>query len=190
MRYVSPMVCIAALLIGCGSDGDGSDLLEPTDLLPGDGEISGWHWDGAPSEASDQSSLYDLINGGAAEFVERGFVSGVLQQYGGSIAGSSSTLEVFIADQGSPSNANSIYDKRAERLPFAEPFVDAFGDCNFGDAEEARIDEATSLDGVILDYWQDRFYIQVTIDNRQADPDLARQTVMQFGENMSRAISG
>lgn len=190
MRYLSLLLCIAVLSSGCGSDGDGPELLEPTDLLPGDGEISGWHWDGAPSEASDQSSLYDLINGGAAEFVERGFVSGVLQQYGGSIAGSSSTLEVFIADQGSPSNADNIYDKRAERLPFAVPFVDEHGECTFGDAEEARIDEATTLDSVILDFWQDRFYIQVTIDNRQADPDLARQTAMQFGENMSRAITG
>jgi hypothetical protein len=181
MRRV--LFCLLAVLTlsRCGSDDNGAELLEPSDLLPLDGEISGWQWDGNPSPATDQTSLYDLINGGAEELVERGFVSGVLHRYRGSLEGAASTVELFIADQGSESNARDIYDKREDRLPFAQ-------ELNLAYATDARIDEATSLDGVILDYWQQRFYVQVGIDNRQAAPELARQTVIQFAENVSLTI--
>ncbi len=181
MKTMLFSLCILVLVGGCGTDGSG--LLEPMDLLPSDGEISGWLWDGAPSEAADEASLYELINGGAVEFVERGFVSGALQRYGGDLAGSSTSIELFIADQGAISNAKSIYDKRAEYLLFAE-------DIAIGDAGDARIDDGSTLESIILDYWQERFYVQVTINNRQAAPDLARQTVVQFGENVSMAIAG
>jgi hypothetical protein len=177
------LLCFFAclMLVGCGSDESSSELLEPSDLLPSDGEISGWQWDGNPSPATDQTSLYDLINGGAEEFVERGFLSGVLHRYGGFLEGTAATVELFIADQGSESNARDIYQRREDRLPFAE-------ELNLMYAADARIDEATSLDGVILDYWQSRFYVQVGIDNRQASPELARQTVIQFAENVSLTI--
>ena len=177
------LLCFVAslMIVQCGTDDSGLELLEPYDLLPLDGEISGWQWDGSPSTASDQTSLYDLIDGGAEEFVERGFVSGVLHRYGGSLEGAAATVELFIADQGSESNARDIYEKREDRLLFAE-------ELNLMYASDARIDEATSLNGVILDYWQQRFYVQVGIDNRQAAPELARQTVIQFAENVSLAI--
>ncbi|MCU0612938.1 MAG: hypothetical protein MUE60_14270, partial [Candidatus Eisenbacteria bacterium] len=176
MRHLyASLFAFVVLTAACGEDG-GTTLVEPADLLPGDGEISGWSWDGIPAEATDQSSLYDLIDGGAEEFVEQGFVSGVLHRYRGILASTATTLEVFIADQGSLANAKSIFDRRADRLPFAE-------DIAVGSAEDARIDEATGLDAIVLDFWQERFYAQVTIDNRQAAPDLARQTVVQFAEN-------
>jgi hypothetical protein len=171
---------ILVLTARCGGD-DGTSLVEPADLLPEDAEISGWYWDGTPMEAMDQASLYDLIDGGAEEFVERGFVSGVLHSYRGALAGTVATMELFIADQGTASNAKSVYDRRADRLPFAE-------DISVGYAEEARIDEATGLDTVVLDFWQDRFYVQATLEPRAAAPDLAQQTTIQFAENVSQAI--
>jgi hypothetical protein len=181
MRHVTLLLVIVLLLCRCGSDDNSAELLEPSDLLPLDGEISGWQWDGSPASATDQASLYDLIDGGAEEFVERGFVSGVLHRYRGSLEGAAATVELFIADQGSQSNASDIYDQREERLLFAEELELTY-------AVDARIDEATSLDGIILDYWQQRFYVQVGIDNRQAAPELARQTVIQFAENVSLTI--
>lgn len=179
---IALLPCIVVVMVGCGEDG-GSSLLEPSDLLPSDGEISGWRWDGIPAEATDGTTLYNLIDGGAEEFVERGFVSGVLHRYRGTLATTTATLELFIADQGSASNAKSIYDRRADRLPFAQEIA-------IGGANEARMDEATGLDTVVLDFWHDRFYVQTTLDNRQVAPDLARQTVVQFAENVSLTIRG
>ncbi|MBN1425796.1 hypothetical protein JXA88_14685 [Candidatus Fermentibacteria bacterium] len=176
------LLCVVAVAVCCDENG-GSSLLEPIDLLPADGEISGWQWDGIPAEATDGATLYDLIDGGAAEFTERGFVSGVLHHYRGTLSTTTSTLELFIADQGSSSNAKSIFDRRADRLPFAQEIL-------IGAANEARIDEATGLDTVVLDFWHDRFYVQATLDNRQVAPDLARQTVVQFAENVSLTIYG
>ncbi len=172
---------LGSILLSCGSEDGNPDLLEPSDLLPSDGEISGWQWDGAPSTAADQTSLYTLINGGAEEFVERGFISGVLHRYSGSLEGTTAGLELFIADQGSQSNARDIYEKRAERMLFAE-------DTNIIYAEDARIDELTTLDSVVLDFWQQRFYVQISLDNRQVAPELVKQTVIQFAENVSWAI--
>lgn len=180
MRHVFLLVIWSAILLSCGGDDD-SSLLEPIDLLPADGEISGWSWDGIPAEATDQSSLYNLIDGGAEEFVAQGFVSGVLHSYRGLLGGAVATVELFIADQGTPSNAKAIFDRRSDRLPFAQ-------DITIGDADEARIDETVTFDSVVLDLWQDRFYVQASVSGRDAAPDLARQTVIQFADNVSRGI--
>ena len=184
MKLSTVLLTTFIITLGCGSDSSDTSLLEPIDLIPDDGEISGWLWDGSPAQATDQSSLYDLINGGAVEFVERGFISGVLERYSGTIAGSSTTTEVFIADMGDPSNAADIYEKRYERLLFSEEYGSGFEDTN-----EARIDEATTLDSTILDFWQSRFYVQVTVNNRQLDPESVRLTAEQFARNVSRSVA-
>jgi len=184
MKMTIVLIGTLIFIIGCGSDNSDSSLLEPIDLIPDDGEISGWQWDGSPAQATDQSSLYDLINGGAVEFVERGFVSGVLERYSGTIAGSSTTTEVFIADMGDPSNAGDIFEKRYERLLFSEEYTNGFEDTN-----DARIDEATTLDSTILDFWQSRFYVQITVNNRQLDTESVRLTAEQFARNISRSIA-
>jgi len=74
---------------------------EPIDLLPRSGEISGWTKStgaGDFKEASDEVSLYEILDGGASDYIQYGFIMGVSQKYSGSIGGASVELELRVFD--------------------------------------------------------------------------------------------
>ncbi len=179
MRRYAWRWTILLVLAGCGGD-DPPPLTEPEDLLPGDGEVPGWYWDGTSAKATDAASLANLVDG-AEEFLELGFVSATCQGYRGTIGQVMTRAEVLVADQGNAPNAKALFDRRLSRHPFGHPV-------SVGYAEEARLDEATGLDTVVVDFWQRRFYVQVTIANRHVAPDLVRQTALQFAHHVSVAI--
>ncbi len=111
----------------------------PSDLLPGENEITGWTFvsDSCNSGlANDCTSLYDAIDGGADVYVDRGFVSGAYKGYTDGVH--CICVEVF--DQGTYENALSVYQYYGEFGGY-EPISD------IGDS--AHIDKSLMYEYVI-----------------------------------------
>ncbi len=158
------LTCIAVLILaGCSDqldDDDKGSMLIPADLLPGDDEISGWAGLGAYEEANDYDGLYNIINGGAEDFIDEGFVSAAFQIYENCIGEvcSLALVHLRIYDQGSSKNAVAVYDKVANGI--STPWDDA--------GMEARIDEI-ALAAYTIEFWQENFFVRVVIEERTKD---------------------
>ena len=78
-------------------------------MLPPATELKGWTLDGEPQTA-DGMALFELINGGAEEYVKEGFRRAVLATYTNS---EGKRINVDIFEMLSPENAKSIHHKKA-----------------------------------------------------------------------------
>ncbi len=144
----------------------------PADFLPKNDDIQGWNkGDGQDDyrEATDYSSLYDIIDGGAEVYINHGFIEGVHQNYYGSIQSSSKTLQLLIYDMGDSTNAYNLYHDPAI-IPTSHSTQD------FGD--EARLDEGALFD-YALDFRLDKYYVELTL-NKEGNEVEALQVLRQF----------
>jgi hypothetical protein len=166
-------------IYGCSDTktGDVNGILSPIALLPVDNEISGWSTLGTYEEAEDYQSLYDIIDGGAQVFIDNGFVSGAFQTYMGAMGGGGSDVTVRIYDQGSESNARTVYDKVATGIDV--PWNSA------GNIAEARIDES-ALASYTIEFTQSNFFIQVIIEQKT---DESLNIAKLFATHISQKIS-
>ena len=155
--------------------GDVNGILSPIALLPVDNEISGWNTLGTYVEAEDYQSLYDIIDGGAQVFIDNGFISGAFQTYMGSTGGGGSDVTIRIYDQGSESNARTLYDKVATGIDV--PWN--------GAGTEARIDES-ALASYTIEFSQSNFFVQVIIEQKT---DESLNIAKLFATHISQKIS-
>lgn len=147
------------------------------ELLPTDGEISGWTRSGGMQVANNETELFGLIDGEGQVYVDNGFVKCAFQTYTGDIAGTSIDLALRIFDMGNTTNAKNVYDDvgTGQETPWTDNHAGV----------EARIDETLLFDYKI-DFWDDRFYVWITIyeNKTQAALDVAKL----FALNVSEAI--
>ena len=78
-------------------------------LLPLESDLKGWKLDGEPQTAEGMA-LFELINGGAEEYVKEGFRRAVLASY---INSEGKRINVDIFEMLSSESAKSIYRKKA-----------------------------------------------------------------------------
>jgi hypothetical protein len=78
-------------------------------LIPLESDLKGWKIDGEPQTAEGMR-LFELINGGAEEYVKEGFSRAVMATYRNS-EGKRLNLEIY--EMLSPESAKSIYRKKA-----------------------------------------------------------------------------
>jgi len=78
-------------------------------LLPLESDLKGWTLDGEP-ETAEGTGLFELINGGAEEYVKAGFRRAVLAKYRNS-EGKRINLDIY--EMISPESARTIYRKKA-----------------------------------------------------------------------------
>ena len=123
-------------------------------LLPMDNDIRGWTRSNEILKASKDEELYKLLDGGAALYIKHGFQSYVGQSYKGP---KGLELEVYIFDQGTPQNAEDLYED-----PFTKPSRSK-EIANLG--EKARIDES-ALFCYGVELIQERFYVRVIIQDK------------------------
>ena len=129
-------------------------LLGAMTFLPADDEIPGWKRSEKLLRASKEEDLYKIFNGGASLYIQHGFRSFVAQSYKGS---KGTELEVYIFDQGTPQNAEDLYEN-----PFTKPSR-VKDIANLG--EKARID-MTPLFCYGIDFIQKGFFVRVIIQDR------------------------
>ncbi|RJP79312.1 MAG: hypothetical protein C4524_05555 [Candidatus Zixiibacteriota bacterium] len=170
-------------ITGC-SEGDspsGNDpALQPADLLPASGEISGWDKGsgaGDYGEADDQASLYALINGAAELFIQHGFEEGVKQNYFGSVGGAQTSLELFISGHGAAANVAALFEEDQIVPPGLTPW-------EMGD--EAAIDESLPFH-LAIHLRQGPFYTRVTIE-RGSDDTAALIVAQDFAAAVAQEI--
>jgi hypothetical protein len=78
-------------------------------LLPLESDLKGWKLDGEP-ETAEGMGLFELINGGAEQYVKEGFRRAILATYRNN-AGKLINLEIY--EMLSPESARSIHHKKA-----------------------------------------------------------------------------
>lgn len=155
-----------------------TDLL---DLRVGDQEVPGWALGTGPGdllEAWDFTSLVAIINGGAEIYMDYNFQYAVQQLYYGQISGLDRTLTLWMTDQGTPEDAQSLYHDPAMIPPFTA-VIDTIG-------EEARLDTNLLFDWS-LEFWRDRYYVDVIISKLNY-PDEALQIAAAFAEIVDENI--
>jgi hypothetical protein len=179
MRRYAFLVVLCVTILSCGDDnGPGGAVADVSDFLPGDGDVTGWVTEGSPREANDESSLYDIIDGGAAVYVEWGFQQGVEQSYTGTVAGASSEAVIRVFDQGTAWNADGVFQDERIAPPGAIPWSAA------GDSARVRTDLFQDQG---IDLRQDRYYVEVRVGNG-GDRDIALEVAELFTIHVSEKI--
>ena len=139
------------------------------DMLPADDEVDTWVHAGGVSLITDQTGLYNRIDGGAPKYIDRGWVGSVYANY----SQGARTIQVAIHDMGSAANAQAIYNyalpasrQNLSTLPY--PVLD------------------TGLSDAYAAYsYVYRFYIEINIDEKS---DTALTTIEMFIDNIRGRI--
>jgi len=167
---------LVLVLVGCsGDDGAGPDTLRPQDLVPpGTAEMPK---DGAVEVAADQTGLQGIVDGGWQMFTTNGFQEIVRQYYSGTVGGAAATVEVWISDQGTTSNADDLHDDYVQA-------VGTFVEWN-NFADEAHT--ALGLGSYTIVFRRDRFWSRLSITASSQD---AQDLLELFATHIDDEISG
>jgi len=123
-------------------------------LFPEDDEVLGWKRSENLLRASNEEELYKIFDGGASLYIQHGFHSFAGQGYKGP---KGTELEVYIFDQGTPQNAEDLFEN-----PFTKPSrIKEIA--NLG--ERARID-MSPLFCYGVDFVQKGFFVRVVIQDK------------------------
>ncbi len=167
------ILSLFCFFIFCAKESPEQEPKDVVELIPLDNEISGWTRSSAMRIAENETQLYDLIDGEATIYVERGFAKCAFQDYADSAAIIELNLRIF--DQEDSANAHSVYAYLEQ--PGSIPWTDG----NAG-VEARYIMVGYSY---ILDFYDDKFYVNITIsDNTASGLSVAKL----FALNISSAI--
>jgi len=150
-KALSMAIAMAALALSAHAAA-AQEPVELSKLLPVSGEISGWKTDGEPLVYL-PDNLWEYIDGAADNFLSFDFRRVIEQDY---VSSSDKGLKVEIYEHGSPLMAYGIYAQM--RSP--------------GLAIHAIGNEAFS-DQYSVNFWKDRFYVRISVFEKEADLDEA-----------------
>ncbi len=131
------------------------------DFLPGDREVGAWTRQGEPRLISEESGLYQQIDGAAPKYIDRGWERSVYAEY----RQGSRSIRVAIHDMGSEANAALIYDY--DLPPAREPvtgYENLIIDVGLANSYAAKAHTKT-------------FYLELSIDEKS---DAAKQSLKLF----------
>lgn len=110
-------------------------------------------------------NLYDLIDGGAPEYIENGLVKGFFQRL---TTPDSATLEIFFEDFGTSIQANKMFAKKRQNM--SDP-------CSFSDLDTITLSCNNVIGGFAVFGIIDRFYFELVLmgvkGNEKADKLIA-----------------
>jgi hypothetical protein len=174
------LLCSFLLFFLACTNEEGPTIIDVVDLVPADNEISGWTRNGNIDIAENETQLYALIDGEGEVYIDHGFIKSAFQEYQGDVIGNLRSIRLRIFDIGNAANASAVYhDSRIENgneTPWTE--TEHAG-------TEARIDETLLFD-YRLDFWQDRFYVEIIIFEEKTPQGL--NIAKLFALNVSEAI--
>ncbi len=160
--------------IGCSDDrGSNSQkkVLDPLDLLPEAGEISGWTPQGDPQEWIGEA-LYQPINGAAEIYLRYGFQEAAFQDYQGSGSWSVINLSVQVFRQESAAQAKALYQDPGSGT--GTPWTDSEAA-----GAEARTEQYPL--SCSLDFYQNEFFVHIDI---ASGDDQALDVIKLFARNI------
>jgi hypothetical protein len=112
-------------------------------------EIPGWSESKSETKIFKSQELFDIINGGATEYTERGLIEGIHQRLTNKDGGD---LELFVEDFGSSQNAQKMYLYKKESYTEKEFFPGN---------DSTNIFVYKVLAGHYVFTFVDRFYIEI-----------------------------
>ena len=128
----------------------GLGSLSLLDMLPADNEVGTWVQTGGVQLITDQTGLYNKIDGGAPKYIDRGWVSSVYVNY----SQGARVIQVAIHDMGNVTGSEAIYNAYLPAARLAIPGL-----------ANAVVD--LSLSGAYAAYaYLDRFYIELNITEK------------------------
>lgn len=148
----------------------------PEDLLTRDNEISGWIRTGDHWTASSDGELSSHINGEAVVYTSRGFVEGAMQVYEGKVLGNTETVELRIFNQGTMTNAKSVFEEIVRLM--SSPM-----DWDNGVGEEAKIERVGMVQKIV--FYESKYYVDLSITSAF---DEALDVLKTFANNVSSKI--
>ncbi len=178
MRKFMQVPILMLLLLFCTQETEPT-IIDVADLIPGDGEISGWLRNGAMEVAENETQLWDLINGAGIVFIDHGFVKCAFQELTGDVQGSQSTVAVRAFDMGDTTNAYAVYH---------DTFLETGSEIPWTETGHAGVEARYELlvGYYMIEFWHDRFYVDITINNATSE---AQNVAKFFAQNVSAAIS-
>ena len=165
--------------LACANE-EGPIVIDVVDLIPSNTDISGWTRDGNMDIAENENQLYDLINGEGVVYIDHGFVKSAFQEYTGEVTGNLRSLRLRVFDMGDTANARAVYHDSRIETGMETPWTEA----NHA-GTEARIDNSSLFD-YRIDFWENRFYVEIVIYEEQTTQGL--YVVQLFAWNVSEAI--
>jgi hypothetical protein len=96
-------------------------------------------------------NLYNLIDGGAPEYIENGLVQGIFQRL---TSPDSAILEIFFEDFGTSIQAKKMFAKKRQNR--SEP-------CSFSDLDTTTLSCNTVIGGFAVFGFIDRFYFELVL---------------------------
>lgn len=131
------------------------------DFLPVDNEVGGWVRSGEPRVVSEESGLYNQIDGGAPKYIDRGWVRSVFAEF----RQGSRTVQVWVHDMGSEAGANDIF--QYDLPPAREPV---------NDRDDVVLDVGLSTSYAVKAHSLG-FYVELSIDEKS---DVAKTSIKLF----------
>ncbi|HOJ03802.1 MAG TPA: hypothetical protein PK916_07350 [Bacteroidota bacterium] len=158
--------------------GNNPDVLTITDVLPKENEISGWaRISGSQWKATNPSELQAQINGGSELYTNHGFVEAAAQSYSGSVnAVSGVSCDIQVYDQGSESNANTVFDD--PNNVFVNPITPA-------NPPSAKAQIRKDLFSWTMKFVKGRYYVLLSI---LSSDDKAQDVITVFANNVAGKI--
>jgi hypothetical protein len=148
--------------------------IDPLSLLPPEGACE-WARDGVPQSAYSLEELAQIIDGGAFLFGQYGFVAAVFANYAGEVAGEPSAVTVSIFNQGTPANAEALFNDpnsgSGDPLP------------GWGGSGAARY--RTAFGFFTCEFWEECFYGSIVFT---AGGDAAMPEALCLGQTIVDAI--
>ena len=154
-RPLPIIILVLSTLLECG----GTRSL--ASRVPANNEIPTWTLDGAPVVVDSDTKLYNLIDGGAPKYIDRGWVASVYATY----QQGANSVQVAVHDMGNSDNALALFNYE---LPVARVQV--------GTLSNAVVDMGLASAYAAYAYVGE-FVIEVSIDDRS---DAALDTVQKF----------
>lgn len=169
------------LLIACTTEED--TILDVVDLVPLDGEISGWTRSSPMTVCDNETQLYNIINGEGQVYIDNGFVRSAFQDFLGDVGSAPQVdLTVWIFDQGDTANAKAVYDEVAVGTE-----IDWLDDGHAGVEARYVLESGVITPFYMLDFWDDRFYVWLYIND---GTDAGLDVIKLFALNISQTIQG
>lgn len=154
-NLIMVITIVLSALSGCG----GSPSL--ASRLPANNEIDTWTLAGSPVVMNSDTDLYRQIDGGAPQYIDRGWIGGVYATY----QQGATSLLVAIHDMGNSDNAESLF---TFDLPVSRVQIDSLSNA----VVDIGLPSAYAAEA-----YADQYYIEVSIDDRS---DAALDDVERF----------
>jgi len=178
MVFLLAALFLAMIVLNCSKDKSSNpqdQILDPVDLLPKAGEISGWTPQGEAQEWIGEA-LYQPINGEAEIYIRYGFQEAAFQDYQGSGSWANTTLSVRVFQQESAAQAKALYEDPGSGTGMPWTGSDAAG-------TQARTEQFPRSCSV--DFYEREFFVTVDIGSGE---DQALDVAKLFARNVSQKI--